>query len=208
MMAETGDQHGPVIGIDLGTACSCVAVWQNGRAEIVTNEHGGRATPSYAAFTDTERLVGDAAKSQASRNPTNTVFATKRLMGRRFSDASVQDGLKLWPFKVVPGRGAGPWRQADGCRELQGQAEAARRGGGRVHAALKDEGRGRGLHRGASQERRGHGARVVRRPPAPGHQARMRRRGARRPRRHPRARGRRRRLWHPRNRGRQECARL
>ncbi|BAS73780.1 heat shock cognate 70 kDa protein [Oryza sativa Japonica Group] len=108
MMAETGDQHGPVIGIDLGTACSCVAVWQNGRAEIVTNEHGGRATPSYAAFTDTERLVGDAAKSQASRNPTNTVFATKRLMGRRFSDASVQDGLKLWPFKVVPGRGDKP----------------------------------------------------------------------------------------------------
>uniref|UniRef100_I1NW92 Uncharacterized protein n=1 Tax=Oryza glaberrima TaxID=4538 RepID=I1NW92_ORYGL len=107
-MAETGDQHGPVIGIDLGKACSCVAVWQNGRAEIVTNEHGGRATPSYAAFTDTERLVGDAAKSQASRNPTNTVFATKRLMGRRFSDASVQDGLKLWPFKVVPGRGDKP----------------------------------------------------------------------------------------------------
>ncbi|EEC71302.1 hypothetical protein OsI_03326 [Oryza sativa Indica Group] len=107
-MAETGDQHGPVIGIDLGTACSCVAVWQNGRAEIVTNEHGGRATPSYAAFTDAERLVGDAAKSQASRNPTNTVFATKRLMGRRFSDASVQDGLKLWPFKVVPGRGDKP----------------------------------------------------------------------------------------------------
>uniref|UniRef100_A0A0E0N100 Uncharacterized protein n=1 Tax=Oryza rufipogon TaxID=4529 RepID=A0A0E0N100_ORYRU len=124
MMAETGDQHGPVIGIDLGTACSCVA---NGRAEIVTNEHGGRATPSYAAFTDTERLVGDAAKSQASRNPTNTVFGESvvvspllRLFAYRLvlfrpaltfnclPDASVQDGLKLWPFKVVPGRGDKP----------------------------------------------------------------------------------------------------
>ncbi|KAF0917878.1 hypothetical protein E2562_021531 [Oryza meyeriana var. granulata] len=64
---------GPVIGIDLGTACSCVAAWQHGRVEIVIKEHGGRTTPSYVAFTDTERLVGDAAKNEASRNPTNTV---------------------------------------------------------------------------------------------------------------------------------------
>jgi hypothetical protein len=92
MMAETGDQHGPVIGIDLGTACSCVAVWQNGRAEIVTNEHGGRATPSYAAFTDTERLVGDAAKSQASRNPTNTVFG---------ESVVVSPLLRLFAYRLV-----------------------------------------------------------------------------------------------------------
>uniref|UniRef100_A0A0D9V4B2 Uncharacterized protein n=1 Tax=Leersia perrieri TaxID=77586 RepID=A0A0D9V4B2_9ORYZ len=108
-MAKTGNKRqGPVIGIDLGTAYSCVAVWQDGRVEIVTNVDGGRTTPSYVAFTDTEKLVGDAAKSQASRNPTNTVFGTKRLMGRRFSDSSVQTGLKLWPFDVAPSRGDRP----------------------------------------------------------------------------------------------------
>ncbi|XP_015696078.1 heat shock cognate 70 kDa protein-like [Oryza brachyantha] len=128
-MAETGEQHGPVlIGIDLGTACSGVAVRQNGRAEVVTNGHGGRATPSYVAFTDTEGLVvGDAAKSQASRNPTNTVFGTKRLMGRRFCDASVQAGLKLWPFKVVAGRGDKPMVAANykGKQKLLAAEEVA-----------------------------------------------------------------------------------
>ncbi|XBI18806.1 hypothetical protein VPH35_060487 [Triticum aestivum] len=96
------------MGIDLGTAWSCVGVYRQGRVEIVTNEHGGRTTPSYVAFTDTERLVGDAARYQAARNPANTIFGTKRLMGRRFSDASVQADTTLWPFKVIAGRGDKP----------------------------------------------------------------------------------------------------
>ncbi|TKY71900.1 Heat shock 70 kDa protein [Spatholobus suberectus] len=96
------------IGIDLGTTYSCVAVWQNNRAEVIPNDQGNRTTPSYVAFTDTQRLLGDAAKNQRSMNPHNTVFDAKRLIGRRFSDHSVQQDMKLWPFKVVPGKGDKP----------------------------------------------------------------------------------------------------
>ncbi|KAM5550057.1 heat shock cognate 70 kDa protein [Rosa sericea] len=92
---------GHAIGIDLGTTYSCVAVWQQDRVEIIVNDQGNRTTPSYVAFTDTKRLVGDAALNQIIKNPTNTVFDAKRLIGRRFSDACVQSDLKLWPFKVI-----------------------------------------------------------------------------------------------------------
>ncbi|XP_062154325.1 heat shock 70 kDa protein 1-like [Alnus glutinosa] len=98
-----GEGVWPAIGIDLGTTYSCVAVWQNDRVEIIVNDQGNRTTPSYVAFTDKERLVGSAAKNQVARNPTNSVFDAKRLIGRRFSDSLVQNDLKLWPFKVIEG---------------------------------------------------------------------------------------------------------
>ena len=96
---------GKAIGIDLGTTYSCVGVFQHGKVEIIPNEQGNRTTPSYVAFTNDGRLIGDVAKSQVAMNPTNTIFHAKRLIGRKYSDATIQSDMKHWPFKIINARG-------------------------------------------------------------------------------------------------------
>ena len=95
------DDEGPVIGIDLGTTYSCVAVMENGKVNVISNDQGNRITPSYVAFTEEgERLIGDAAKNQLTSNPENTIFDAKRLIGREWSDKSIQDDSEYFPFKI------------------------------------------------------------------------------------------------------------
>ncbi len=93
---------GATIAIDLGTTYSCVGVFQNDRVEIIANDQGNRTTPSYVAFTNEQRLVGEAAKNQAVMNPENSIYDIKRLIGRKFNDPIVQSDIKLLPYKILP----------------------------------------------------------------------------------------------------------
>ena len=103
---------GPVVGIDLGTTYSCVGIYKNGRVEIIPNELGNRITPSFVAFTDDERLVGESAKNQASDNPERSVYSIKRLIGRDYNDKEVQNDKKLLPYKIVEKSGK-PYVEAE-----------------------------------------------------------------------------------------------
>lgn len=99
-MAESQNDQGPIIGIDLGTTTSCVAVFDQGSVKILENGFGDTTTPSYVAFTDSERIVGKNAKRNISKDPKNTVFAAKRLIGLKFNDEVVQRDIKFLPFEV------------------------------------------------------------------------------------------------------------
>lgn len=106
------------IGIDLGTTYSCVGWWKDNRCEIIANDQGNRTTPSYVGFTETERMIGDGAKNQSSMNPENTIFEAKRLIGRQFSDVTVQSDIKQFPFSVI-NKGGKPYIQATYKNELK-----------------------------------------------------------------------------------------
>lgn len=118
---------GPCIGIDLGTTYSCVAVWRNGRVDVCPNEQGHRITPSYVAFCkDGTRLVGDAAKNQAPSNPTGTLFDVKRLIGRKFTDRTVQEDKRLLPFEIAAGKdGKSTLKLDDELKQKHGKDEFA-----------------------------------------------------------------------------------
>ena len=89
------------IGIDLGTTCCCVGIFRNGKVDIIPNENGSRTTPSMVSFTKKERIIGEFAKLQIIKNYENTVYDSKRLIGRNYDDPEIQNDMKLWPFKVI-----------------------------------------------------------------------------------------------------------
>ena len=154
-----------VIGIDLGTTNSCVAVMEGGNPKVIENAEGARTTPSVVAFTkDGERLVGQPAKRQAVTNPDNTVFAVKRLIGRRFDDPITKKDTELVPYEIVKGSNGDAWVKAGG-KDYSPVA------GFRLHPA-EDEGNRRGLSRRDRHPGGDHGPRLLQRRAAPGDQGR------------------------------------
>ncbi|KAG9083409.1 ATPase with role in protein import into the ER [Ceratobasidium sp. 370] len=105
ILAGSSEEYGTVVGIDLGTTYSCVAVYQGGRVDIIANDQGNRVTPSWVAFKGKERLIGDPAKQAFHTNPDQTIFDAKRLLGRRFDDTSLREDIRHWPFKVIDNHG-------------------------------------------------------------------------------------------------------
>ena len=119
MCDSNTETKGPCIGVDLGTTYSCVAIMKNNNVEIIANSQGNRTTPSCVSFTDSERLIGDSAKNQMSMNPKNTVFDAKRLIGRKFSDATVKSDMKHFPFTVGQGENDKPYVEVSYMNELK-----------------------------------------------------------------------------------------
>ena len=153
-----------VIGIDLGTTNSCVAIMDGSQARVIENAEGARTTPSIVAFTEDERLVGQPAKRQAVTNPTNTVFAVKRLIGRRLTDAEVEKDKNLVPYAIVNGGNGDAWVEARGEKYSPSQVSA--------FILQKDEGNRRKLSGREGHASGHHRARLFQRRAAPSHQRR------------------------------------
>jgi len=118
-MSAAKGKEGMGIGIDLGTTYSCVAIWRGDKIEVIANSLGNRTMASMVAFTDSDKLVGEAAQNQAAQNAVNTVFDAKRLIGRRFNDKVVKEDAELWPFKLIPGVGDKPMIQVEALGKTQ-----------------------------------------------------------------------------------------
>ncbi len=176
-----------VIGIDLGTTNSCVAVMDGAKPKVLENAEGANTTPSIVAYTESERLVGLPAKRQGVTNPTNTLFAIKRLIGRRYDDPMVEKDKKLVPYKIVKGPNGDAWVEAQGKQYSPAEISAA--------ILAEDEGDRRSQTRRDRDAGRHHGPRLLQRRPASGHQGRRQDRGPRSSAHHQRADGRRARLW-------------
>ena len=115
---------GKIIGIDLGTTNSCVSVMEGGKPKVIENSEGARTTPSIVAYTDDEVLVGASAKRQAVTNATNTLYAVKRLIGRRFEEQAVQKDIDLMPFKIIKADNGDAWVEAKGQKLAPPQVSA------------------------------------------------------------------------------------
>jgi molecular chaperone DnaK len=102
-----------IIGIDLGTTNSCVSVVENGKTKVIENSEGARTTPSVVAYTDSEILIGAPAKRQAVTNPKNTIYAAKRLIGRKFKEEAVQKDLDLMPYEIFESKNGDAWVKAN-----------------------------------------------------------------------------------------------
>ena len=171
---------GKIIGIDLGTTNSCVAIMEGNTPKVIENSEGARTTPSIVAYQeDGEILVGASAKRQAVTNPKNTLYAVKRLIGRKFTEKEVQKDIDLMPYKIVKADNGDAWVEVRGKKLAPPQMSA--------RSAAQDEEDRRGLPRRGGDRSRDHRAGLLQRQPAPGHQGRRPHRRPRRQAHHQRA---------------------